>query len=231
MDSENFMNDKRIQLILAIKMRCATMPPRMNMKMKLTLALSAFGLALAGFPAAAQEPPPHENNWDISKIDVTKLPPAADKQDVTFDADIAPILKTSCVRCHGDRQPKKNLRLDSLEAVLKGGRDGKMVVPGDSKQSLLVAAAARIDDRIAMPPKRRPRGGPGGPGNGGPPPGPPGGPDAGPGGGPGPGPGGPGGSGGPGGGPGGPGRGGPPPAPLTAEQVGLIRAWIDQGAK
>lgn len=23
----------------------------------------------------------------------------------------------------------------------------------------------------------------------------------------------------------------PPPAPLTAEQVGLVRAWIDQGAK
>jgi hypothetical protein len=56
----------------------------------------------------------------------------------------------------------------------------------------------------------------------------------GPGGGPG-GPGGPGGGRGPGGpgGPGAPGGGGfgPPPKPLTAEQVGLIRAWIDQGAK
>jgi hypothetical protein len=36
--------------------------------------------------------------------------------------------------------------------------------------------------------------------------------------------------------PGGPGPGGqrnfgPPPKPLTAEQVGLVRAWIDQGAK
>ncbi len=27
------------------------------------------------------------------------------------------------------------------------------------------------------------------------------------------------------------GQGGPPPPPLTAEQVGLLRAWIDQGAK
>jgi hypothetical protein len=24
---------------------------------------------------------------------------------------------------------------------------------------------------------------------------------------------------------------GPPPKPLTPEQVGLVRAWIDQGAK
>lgn len=33
------------------------------------------------------------------------------------------------------------------------------------------------------------------------------------------------------GGPGGPGGNGPQAKPLTAEQVGLLRAWIDQGAK
>jgi hypothetical protein len=191
--------------------------------------LSAFGLLLAGFPVAAQNPPPKK--WDISKIDVSKLPPASDRQDVTFDKDILPLFKASCVGCHGEQKPRHDLRLDTLDAVLKGGREGKMVVAGDSKASLLVAAAARIDDSIAMPPKRGPRRGPGGPppgggpGEGGPPPGGPGG-DAG-------GPGGPGaGPGGPGGGPGGAGRGGPPPAkPLTADEVGLIRAWIDQGAK
>jgi hypothetical protein len=204
-----------------MRLHRAIMPPNMKMQMKLALTLSAFGLLLAGFPAAAQNPPP-PNKWDITKIDVSKLPPAADKQDLTFDKDIAPLFKASCVRCHGNQRPKKNLRLDSLDAVLKGGQDGKVVVAGDSKQSLLVAAAACIDDSIAMPPKHRPRGGPGGPGSGGPPPGPPGGPDAGPGGGPG---------GEPGGGPGGRGPGGPPPKPLTAEQVGLVRAWIDQGAK
>ena len=92
--------------------------------------------------------------------------------------------------------------------------DGKVIVPGDSKKSLLVIAAAQIDDETAMPPKRGPgRGGPRGPG--GPPPG-----DGG----------GPGGPGGPGS-PGGPGGFGPPPKPLTAEQVGMLRAWVDQGAK
>jgi hypothetical protein len=202
----------------------------MNMKMKLAITLSAFGLLLAGLPATAQDAPP-PNNWDISKIDVSKLPPASDKQDLTFDKDIAPLFKASCVRCHGSQRPRRNLRLDTLEGVLKGGAQGKMVIPGDSKNSLLVAAAACIDPKIAMPPKPRGRGGPGGPG-GGPPPGAPG--DAPGGGGPPPGgPGGPpdGGPGGPGGGPGGPGRGGPPPKPLTADEVGLVRAWIDQGAK
>jgi hypothetical protein len=193
-------------------------------KMKLAFAVTACGLLLAGFPVAAQNPPP-TNKWDIAKVDVSKLPPASDQQGVTFDKDILPLFKASCVGCHGERRPRHDFRLDSLDAVLQGGREGKMVVPGDSTKSLLVAAAARIDDSIAMPPKRRPRGGPGGAPPPGGPSGQPGGPNAGPGG-PGGGPGGP-----PPGGPGGQGRNGPPPKPLTAAQVGLIRAWIDQGAK
>jgi hypothetical protein len=161
------------------------------MKMRPAIVLTAFGLLLAGFPAAAQTPPP-PSKWDISKIDVSKLPPASDQKDVTFDKDILPLFKASCVGCHGEQKPKKNLRLDSLDAVLKGGRDGKMVIPSDSKNSLLLAAAAQIDDKIAMPPKPRQ------PPPGAPPP-PAGGPNK--------------------------------PKPLTAEQVGLVRAWIDQGAK
>jgi len=202
------------------------------MNMKHAITLIAFGLALVGLPAAAQNPPP--NKWDISKIDVSKLPPASDQQGVTFEKDILPLFKASCVRCHGEDKPRHDFRVDSLEAVLKGGKEGKMVVPGDSKNSLLVSAAAQIDDKIAMPPKPR---GPRGARGGGPPPGGGGGPDGGAGGPP-PGGGGPppgqdGGPGGPppGGGPGGQGRGGPPPKPLTAAQVGLVRAWIDQGAK
>jgi len=183
--------------------------------------------------------------FDLSKLDLSKLPAPSEQKDVTYAKDIQPLLEASCFRCHSEQRPKGDLRLDSLEAVLKGGKDGKVVVVGDSKTSPLVIAAAQIDEETAMPPKRRPGGGgpggpgrPGGPGGfGGPPPGGPGGPDSarpprpdganphGPdaGGGPGRGP----------GGPGGPAGGGfgPPPKPLTAEQVGLIRAWIDQGAR
>src|SRR6266705_5871550 len=199
----------------------------MNMKPALIL----LGLALAPWPAKA------DTDWDISKLDVSKLPPAADKKGLTYAKDIRPLLQASCLRSHGEERPKGDLRLDSLEAVLKGGKDGKVILPGSSKKSPLVFAVAQVNDDLAMPPKRGPggRGGPGGQFGGGPggpgnrPPGGPGGGNPPPGGPPG-GPAGPGGPGGPRG-PGGFGGGGPPPKPLTTEQVALVRAWIDQGAK
>jgi hypothetical protein len=150
--------------------------------------------------------------WDVSKLDATKLPAAAKQEAVTFEKDIQPLLKESCVGCHGDRKQKGDLRLDSLEATLKGGEHGKAVVPGDAAKSSILFASAQVNDKIAMPPKKGGRGGPGGPGGGGPgdkqQPAP--GPD----------------------GQGGPqGRGGPRAKPLTADQVALVRAWIEQGAK
>src|SRR5256885_5539672 len=156
------------------------------------------------------------DKFNFDKLDLNKLPPAAEKKGLTYASDIKPLLQASCLRCHGEQRPKGNLRLDNLEGLLQGGKDGKVVLAGDSKHSPLVIAAAQIDDKTAMPPKRRPGGpGGGGPGSGNAPQ-PPGGPSAG------------GDNGGaprpPGGGQGGPGGFGPPPKPLTAEQVGLLRA-------
>jgi hypothetical protein len=191
------------------------------------IPLSIASLVAAGATVLAAE------QIDLSKIDTSKLPPASDRKGVTYGTDIKPLFEASCLRCHGQERPKGGLRLDSLSGVLKGGKDGAVVVAGDSKKSLLAIAAAQIDEHTAMPPKRGPgRGqrGPGGPGGapggpGGPPPGAQGGrgnppPDGAPQ---------PGGVG--GGGQGRPGGFGPPPKPLTAEQVGLVRVWIDQGAK
>jgi len=131
--------------------------------MKTESTLILLGLVIAGSLALAAE------KVDISKLDLTRLPPVADKKGVTYAKDIRPILEESCFRCHGEERQKGDLRLDSLQAVLKGGEDGKAVVPGDSKKSVLVVAVAQINDEIAMPPKRRPGGpgpgGPGGPGN------------------------------------------------------------------
>jgi len=187
--------------------------------MKTTLIIAAAALAAARLSAAP--------------VDWSKLPPASTKADVTFDKDIAPLFKASCIRCHGQNYPKAQLRLDTLEGVLKGTKQGPILKAGDSANSLLVKSVSQLDPEIAMPPKPRfprgprmqgtnapampPQGGPGGAQAGGTPTGGEG--EHGAGGPP----------------PGGPGQGprnfGPPAKPLTAEQVGLVRAWIDQGAK
>ncbi len=98
--------------------------------------------------------------------DLSKLPPVADKKGVTYEKDIRPLFEASCNRCHGEQRQRGELRLDTLAAVLKGGENGKIVVPGKSAESPLVIAVAQIDDEKAMPPKRGGggRGGPGGAG-------------------------------------------------------------------
>ena len=188
---------------------------------------------------------------NAAPVDWSQLPPASAHSNVTFTNDILPLFKASCVRCHGAERPRAQLRLDSLDGVLKGAKRGPVLTTGDSANSLLVKSISQLDPESAMPPKPRARRGPGGPGGTNAPAmndrrdGPPGGEgqpprrgddDHGPGGerpqfGGGPGerpPGGPEGTNGPGQRP----RNfGPPAKPLTAEQVGLVRAWIDQGAK
>ena len=104
------------------------------------------------------------------------LPPASDKKGVTYDKDIKPIFDKNCFKCHGAEKQKGKLRLDTLAAVMKGGENGKSIIPGKSADSSLVKAVARVVEDDAMPPADKGK-------------------------------------------------------PLTAAEVGLIRAWIDQGAK
>jgi hypothetical protein len=57
-----------------------------------------------------------------------------------FERMVRPLLAENCYSCHGDKKQKGGLRLDSLEAILKGGESGPAVVPGKPEESLLVDA-------------------------------------------------------------------------------------------
>jgi len=120
---------------------------------------------------------------DQVKVNVSKLPPAAAKQGVTFDADMKPLFEKSCFKCHGPdvEKPKGKFRADTRANVLKGGGEGVSVTPGNLAKSPLIAMVARIteDEELYMPPTDNKAKIP----------------------------------------------------PLTKDQVGLIRAWIEQGAK
>jgi len=55
----------------------------------------------------------------------------------TFDANIQPLF-SPCLDCHNSTAPSANLDLSSFAGVMKGGKDGAVVIPGDSANSLLV---------------------------------------------------------------------------------------------
>src|SRR6185369_10992884 len=60
-----------------------------------------------------------------AEVDLSKLPPPAARKGVTYEKDIHPLFEASCIRCHSGDKPKAGLRLDTLESVLKGSKEGK----------------------------------------------------------------------------------------------------------
>ena len=139
--------------------------------MKITTSIKLTAIALAATFGLAF----------IAAADTAQLPPASTKTGVTYAADIKPVFDQSCVKCHSGDKPKAKLKLDSLENALKGSKDGKVVIPGNSAKSPLVLNVAHLsnDKDTWMPPLHNKAN----------------------------------------------------IGPLTPEQIGLIRAWIDQGAK
>ncbi len=70
-------------------------------------------------------------------ITALAIPPAA-LAGATAYSDIAPILTEKCVVCHSGQTAAAGLRLDSLEAILKGGSSGVIVESGKPANSELI---------------------------------------------------------------------------------------------
>ena len=51
---------------------------------------------------------------------------------------IHPILDANCVSCHGESKTSGGLRVDSYDQLMKGGKDGPAIVPGNPGKSLLL---------------------------------------------------------------------------------------------
>ena len=57
--------------------------------------------------------------------------------EVQFERDIVPVLQTKCLPCHDSKTRKGGLNLQTMSAVLEGGQNGRVVVPGNLQESLL----------------------------------------------------------------------------------------------
>ncbi len=76
--------------------------------------------------------------------------------DVTtlWTTKVQPLFDVQCVKCHGPIERKSGLELDTPEAVLKGGDEGAVIIPGKPSESRLYTYLA-ADADPHMPPKKQ----------------------------------------------------------------------------
>jgi mono/diheme cytochrome c family protein len=67
-----------------------------------------------------------------------------------FETKIRPVLANNCYGCHTDSK-LGGLRLDSAEAMGKGGTRGPAIIAGDPDKSPLIIAVKHLDDKYKMP--------------------------------------------------------------------------------
>src|SRR5829696_8001739 len=67
-----------------------------------------------------------------------------------FETKVRPVLATSCFGCHTETA-MGGLRLDSPEALAKGGKRGSVLTPGAPEKSLLISAIKHTDSELKMP--------------------------------------------------------------------------------
>jgi hypothetical protein len=71
---------------------------------------------------------------------------------VQFERDVWPIFEAKCVTCHGPEDQFNDLRLDSKDRILRGGKNGKVIVPGDpDKSPMYIRVSLPPDDLDIMP--------------------------------------------------------------------------------
>ena len=94
---------------------------------------------------------------------------------IDYLTQIKPLLSVKCYSCHGALKQRSGLRLEARQLMIRGGENGQVIVPGNSRESALVARIT-ADEADRMPPASE-------------------------------------------------------GAALTADEIELIRQWIDQGAE
>ena len=67
-----------------------------------------------------------------------------------FESKIRPLLAANCFACHAE-SAMAGLRVDSREALLRGGETGAAIVPGDPDRSALINAIRHADGFPRMP--------------------------------------------------------------------------------
>lgn len=79
--------------------------------------------------------------------------PEAERSGLSWEHDVAPLLKELCFKCHGSDKREAGLDLRRRSALVRGGDSGPAIVVGQPMQSLLIEM---LEDG-QMPPPGEPR--------------------------------------------------------------------------
>ncbi|SIN73982.1 c-type cytochrome domain-containing protein [Chitinophaga niabensis] len=67
-----------------------------------------------------------------------RVKPSSAEEALLFEDVIQPILQNKCVQCHRDGKSKGDLSLENMEDILKGGKSGPAIIPGNPDSSELI---------------------------------------------------------------------------------------------
>jgi hypothetical protein len=85
---------------------------------------------------------------------------AANGTEISYSKQVEPFLYKFCVTCHNeDESHPSELYMDTYESLMKGGKHGKAVVPGNAKESLLYQKTGSEPPfgKVMPPPKKKER--------------------------------------------------------------------------
>lgn len=87
----------------------------------------------------------------------TKAAKPLDEQVVYTDI-VAPIFEQKCYQCHNAEKMKGKLRMDTYELLVKGGKDGPGIEPGNAaKSNIVVRIEMPLEEEKHMAPKGKPQ--------------------------------------------------------------------------
>lgn len=122
---------------------------------RLGASLTGLTIVLAGHFGATLT---HGNDFIFGPILQARTINVPIEEAVVFDHLVMPILEKKCNSCHNESKAKGELIMTDRESLLKGGESGKLFVPGDIHESLVIERLSLpLEEDEHMPPSGKPQ--------------------------------------------------------------------------
>jgi len=96
--------------------------------------------------------------FSVKEIQAERKPIPDVQEAVAYTDIIQPLFEGKCYTCHNAKKKKGGLRLDAPEFILKGGKDGEVIKPGNPEQSdMIKRLMLPRSHEDHMPPKEKPQ--------------------------------------------------------------------------